>query len=96
MSLSPRLKKWWKMSDLGEIIDDRSKILKILEPMMVDFKRAINEMRAEGASRIEVEAMLEELEARYASAGDAEGELVLAVLREAACSLYPSGAVGPL
>ena len=77
------------MNDLGVITEHRNQILNILEPMMVDFKREINEMRAEGASQNEIEAMLDELEACYARSDNAEGKLVLAVLREAARSPYP-------
>ena len=40
-------------------------------------------MRAEGANETEIEAMLEELDAHHGN-DDAEGKLVLAVLREAA------------
>ena len=50
----------------------------------------INEMRAEGASENEIEVMLDELGARYACSDNAEAVLVLAVLREAACSPYPT------
>jgi hypothetical protein len=39
------------MNDLKVITEHRNQILSILEPMMVDFKREINEMRAEGASQ---------------------------------------------
>ena len=66
-----------------------SHILKILQRMLVDFKREIDAMRGEGASQTEIEAMLDELEARYARGDNAEGKLVLAVLREAARSPYP-------
>jgi hypothetical protein len=77
------------MNDLGVITEHRNQILKILEPMLADFKREINEMRAEGASQTEIEAMLDELEACYARGDNAEGKLVLAVLREAARSPCP-------
>ena len=77
------------MNDLGVIIEHRKQIMNIIEPMMVDFKREINEMRAEGASQNEIEAMLDELEACYTRSDNAEGTLVLAVLREAARLLYP-------
>ena len=68
----------------------RNQILSILQRMMVDFKQMINEMRAEGASENEIEVMLDELGARYACSDNAEAVLVLAVLREAACSPYPT------
>ena len=42
-------------------------ILNILEPMMADFKGEISELRAEGASQAEIDAMLDELEEVYAS-----------------------------
>jgi hypothetical protein len=77
------------MNDLKVITEHRNQILSILEPMMVDFKREINEVRAEGASQNEIEAMLHELEACYARSDNAEGMLVLAVLREAARLRYP-------
>jgi hypothetical protein len=72
-----------KMNDTGATTEHHYRILNILGPMMVEFKREINEMRAEGASQTEIEAMLDELEAHYAI-DNAEGKLVLAVLREAA------------
>ena len=68
-------------------------ILNILGPMMMEFKREISEMRAKGASEIEIDAMLDELETHYAT-DDAEGKLVLAVLREAA-RLPAPGSVSP-
>ena len=40
-------------------------------------------MRADGATESEIEAMLVELEQRYAFGANVEGELVVAVLREA-------------
>ena len=81
------------MNDLGVITEHRKQILNILEPMMVDFKREIKEMRAEGASQTEIEAMLDELDARCSD--NAEGKLVLAVLREAARSPYPISRTRP-
>jgi hypothetical protein len=68
--------------DLGGITEHRNQILNILKPMMADFKGAISEFRTEGASQADIDAMLDEFEEAYAS--DAEGKLVIAVLREAA------------
>ena len=64
--------------------EHHNRILKILKPMMADFKIEISELRAEGASQADIEAMLDEFEEAYASSDDAEGKLVIAVLREAA------------
>jgi hypothetical protein len=58
--------------------------------MMADFKGEISELRAEGASQTDIDAMLDELEEAYASCNDAEGKLVIAVLREAAQSPHPN------
>lgn len=52
--------------------------------MMMDFKLEVAKMRAEGATETEIEAMLTEIEERYAFGDNVEGELVVAVLREAA------------
>jgi hypothetical protein len=41
-------------------------------------------MRAEGATQIEIDQMLDELEEAYARDDDAEGKLIMAVLRQAA------------
>lgn len=80
------------MDDAGASTEHYYEILNILGPMMVAFKRAINEMRSEGASESEIEAMLDELEAHYAT-DDAEGKLVLAILREAARLPAPGSSV---
>ena len=55
------------MNDAVATTDHYYKILNILGPMMVDFKREIDEMRAEGASETEIETMLNELETHYAN-----------------------------
>jgi hypothetical protein len=84
-----------KMNDAGATTEHYYKILNILGQMMVEFKREINEMRAEGASETEIESMLDELEAHYAT-DNAEGKLVLAVLREAArLPALPGSSVSP-
>lgn len=77
------------MNDAVATTDHSYKILNILGPMMVDFKREIVEMRAEGASETEIETMLNELETHYANRTP-EGKLVVAVLREAARFRTPS------
>jgi hypothetical protein len=62
----------------------RGKILEFLQPMLADFKREIAEMRLAGASQADIDRMLDEFEEAYAADGDVEGELVIAVLRQAA------------
>ena len=69
--------------------EHHNRILKILKPMMADFKGEISELRAEGASQADIEAMLDEFEEAYASSDDAEGKLVIAVLREASTTASP-------
>ena len=67
------------MNDLGGLTEHRNQILNILEPMMADFKGGeISELRAEGASQAEIDAMLDELEEAYASTDNPEGKLVIA------------------
>lgn len=78
------------MNDPGGITEHRNQILNILEPMMADFKGEICELRAEGASQAEIDAMLDELEEAYASTDNPEGKLVIAVLREAAQPPHPN------
>ena len=79
------------MNDAAAATELHNKIMNILAPMMVEFKREINEMRAAGASETEIEVILGELDARFAS-DDAEGKLVLTVLREAARLRSPGSA----
>jgi hypothetical protein len=86
-SLAPRA---FVSLDLGGITEHRNQILNILKPMMAAFKGAISEFRTEGASQAVIDAMLDELEEAYASSDDAEGKLVIAVLREAAQPPYPN------
>ena len=78
------------MNDPGGITEHRNQILNILEPMMADFKGEISELRAEGASQADIDAMLDELEEAYASTDNPEGKLVIAVLREAAQPPHPN------
>jgi hypothetical protein len=52
--------------------------------MLAGFKLEIAKMRWEGASQAEIDLMLDEFEEVYAPDDDAEGKLVMAVLREAA------------
>jgi hypothetical protein len=63
---------------------DRDPLLQIVQPMLVGFKLEIAKMRSEGATQAEIDLMLDEFEEVYASDDDAEGKLVMAVLREAA------------
>ena len=74
------------MNNLGEY----RQVLDILEPMMADFKREISKIRAEGASQSDIEEMLDELEIAHARSDNAEGKLVIAVLREAAQPPHPN------
>ena len=60
------------------------RLLKLLEPMMADFKCAIAKMRTLGATEGEIHAALDRFEELYAPGDDPEGKLVMAVLREAA------------
>jgi hypothetical protein len=60
------------------------RLLKILEPMMADFKCEIAKMRSAGATEEEIGARLDRFEEIYAPNEDPEGKLVMAVLREAA------------
>jgi hypothetical protein len=73
--------------DLGGITEHRNQILNILKSMMANFKGEISELRAEGASQADIDAMLDEFEEAYASN---EGKLVIAVLREAAQPPHPN------
>jgi hypothetical protein len=52
--------------------------------MLAGFKREIAEMRSEGATQAEIHLMIDEFEELYAPDDDAEGKLVIAVLRQAA------------
>ena len=74
--------------DLGGITEHRNQILNILKSMMADFKGEISELRAEGASQGDIDAMRDEFEEAYASCN--EGKLVIAVLREAEQPPHPN------
>ena len=63
---------------------DPGHLLKIIQPMLASFKREIAKMRSEGATQAEIDLMLDEFEEVYAPDDDAEGKLVMAVLRQAA------------
>ena len=63
---------------------DRDHLLQIVQPMLVAFKREIAKMRSDGATQAEIDQMLDELDDAYSRDDDAEGRLVVAVLREAA------------
>jgi hypothetical protein len=52
--------------------------------MLAGFKLEIAKMRWEGASQAEIDLMLDEFDELYAHDDDAEGKLVIAVLRQAA------------
>lgn len=63
---------------------DRDHLLQIVQPMLVAFKREITKMRSDGATQAEIDQMLDELEEAYSRDANAEGRLVVAVLRQAA------------
>ena len=63
---------------------DRDHLLQIIQPMLAGFKLEIAKMRSEGATQAEIDLMLDEFEEVYAADDDAEGKLVMAVLRQAA------------
>ena len=52
--------------------------------MLVAFKREIAKMRSDGATQAEIDQMLDELQEAYSRDANAEGRLVVAVLRQAA------------
>jgi hypothetical protein len=66
------------------VIMDRDHLLQIVQPMLVAFKREIAKMRSDGATHAEIDQMLDELEEAYSRDANAEGRLVVAVLRQAA------------
>ena len=63
---------------------DRGHLLQIIQPMLAGFKLEIAKMRSEGATQAEIDNMLDEFEEVYAPDDEAEGKLVIAVLRQAA------------
>ena len=63
---------------------DPGHLLQMIQPMLVRLKREIAKMRWEGATQAEIDLMLDEFDEIYAPDDDAEGKLVMAVLREAA------------
>lgn len=63
---------------------DRDHLLQIVQPMLVAFKREIAKMRSDGATQAEIDQMLDELQEAYSRDANAEGRLVVAVLRQAA------------
>ena len=63
---------------------DRDHLLQVVQPMLLAFKREIAKMRSDGATQAEIEQMLDELEEAYSRDANAEGRLVVAVLRQAA------------
>lgn len=66
------------------VIMDRDHLLQIVQPMLVAFKREIAKMRSDGATQAEIDQMLDELQEAYSRDANAEGRLVVAVLRQAA------------
>lgn len=66
------------------VIMDRDHLLQIVQPMLVAFKHEIAKMRSDGATQAEIDQMLDELEEAYSRDANAEGRLVVAVLRQAA------------
>ena len=68
----------------GEDQMDRGHLLQIIQPMLAGFKLEIAKMRSEGATQAEIDNMLDEFEEVYAPDDEAEGKLVIAVLRQAA------------
>ena len=63
---------------------DRDHLMHLVQPMLAGFKLEIAKMRSEGATQAEIDLMLDEFEEVYAPDDDAEGKLVVAVLRQAA------------
>jgi hypothetical protein len=63
---------------------DPDHLLRIIQPMLAGFKLEIAKLRSEGATQTEIEQTLDEFEEIYAPDDDAEGKLVIALLREAA------------
>lgn len=63
---------------------DRDHLLQVVQPMLVAFKREIAKMRSDGATQAEIDQMLDELQEAYSRDANAEGRLVVAVLRQAA------------
>ena len=63
---------------------DRDHLLQVVQPMLVAFKRELAKMRSDGATQAEIDQMLDELQEAYSRDANAEGRLVVAVLRQAA------------
>jgi len=63
---------------------DRSQMLKLVEPMLSDFKEDIARLRSVGATQADIEDMLDKFESAYAADDDGEGKLVVTILRQAA------------
>ena len=61
---------------------DPDHLLAMLEPMLANFKRELEELRAAGATQSDIERMLDDFEERYAA--DEESRLVVEILRQAA------------
>jgi hypothetical protein len=63
---------------------DRSHLLRLIEPMLSDFKNEIAKLRAVGATQADIQHMLDKFERAYAADDDGEGIFVVAILRQAA------------
>ena len=77
-----RIRSLWRV--MRADIMDRDHLLQIVQPMLVAFRHEITKMRSDGATQAEIAQMLDELDEAYSRDDDAEGRLVVAVLREAA------------
>lgn len=58
---------------------DPDHLLAMLEPMLANFKRELEELRAAGATQSDIERMLDDFEERYAA--DEESRLVVEAAR---------------
>jgi hypothetical protein len=63
---------------------DRSQLMELARRMFIEFKDEFDALRAEGASQTEIDAIVDEFEELYSPGADAESDLVMAVLRQAA------------
>jgi len=63
---------------------DPDDLWQIIQPMLVAFKQEIANMRSEGATQAEIDEMLDELERAHRPDDNAEGKLIVELLRLAA------------
>jgi hypothetical protein len=61
---------------------DPERLLAMVGPMLVSFKREFEDLRAAGATQSDVDRMLDDFEEKYAE--DEESRLVVEILRQAA------------